>query len=459
MKKKWGWMRWGVFCSALVSMAACSGGGSSESSGGSVTEIDSLSDVPTAVLDPSQYDHTMNAQASIARPLSTEKSALKGQAVGSFSRAGCEMDRLKRNIIRNAKMPQMLLCYMTAFEEAMGVNAAGDGSYNYWKGDRAVADNVGEGPQGIEEFLPRMAIKKSGGVLTFVMCNGDTQAMELVISTEGGRYDGHVIGQFGMHNNKLEFNADGTPEAFTTASFGQTFIERQGSIVRFGTAALDATPTSNVVSGSHHEEGEKMFAGGVYSKFDRDKGTAKFRTDAGSYPAPTVQKMFSECEARNGECGDLNTEWLGAEGWMERECALVGVTANTLFCFSRCVEGQPCCPTAADGDECQVEIGEGHVESFAINSTDPYNLLFTVVPTSAFEADVRAASIPESGVEPSIEFTVADVDCSSSASWTEMAFASAPEVSDCIALEQEKSRFDPGDLCQEQEGVAAGGAH
>lgn len=444
-----------IIAAAAMLVAACSSsGGGGSTTGGTVTEIDALSDVPTSVVDPAQYDHTQN---STLASLSKSASVSKVQGVGGFSRAGCETDRMKKNIIRNAILPKTILCFMQAFETAGGVSAAGDNAWNQWKGDGAMGEDTG--PPGVEAFQPRMAIKKSGDALTFAMCNGTTQAMELYISTANNRYTGHVIDAWGEgHSSRLDFQADGTPDDFTTATFTQSFVESNDYFAGFGSQSLEATPERNAVYGFYNEKhGQQSFAGGVYAMFDNDEGTARFSQDSGGYPAPTVQEVFQMCQQHNSECGEFENGWLGPTGWLATQCTLT-LTANDRICFPMCEEGQPCCPTAAVGGTCSIEAGEGHTESFAINSSNPLALIFTVAANSSYADEVAAATIPSSSTQPTIAFTsaTADVDCSTSASWTPLTFSTPPNLSECEAMQDEMDDFNPGDLCQEQEGAAAG---
>lgn len=414
--------------------------------------IESLNDIPDSVLDPREYDLTTSETLN-------SLSAREGDT-GRFSRSGCETDRMKKNIIRNAIMPQMLLCYMKGMEEASGGTAAGDGVFNYWRGDDSIGQEA-EGPEGVEQFKPRMAIKKEAEVLTFVMCNDTVKSMELVISTANNVYSGHVIDQWGDgFSGKLEFSADGTPDSFTTASFTQYFVENSSLWQGFGSETLEATPTYNTVYGFYNESGEQEFAGGVYAMFDIDEGTAKYRSDSGSYTAQTLEEIFNDCETYNGgteACGDFEDDWLN--GWLVQECAMEGLTAGSEVCFGECIEGEICCPTEAVGETCEIEGGDTHIESFAIDATDPLALVFTWAETSAYAETVEAQDPPDSSTEPTIEFTSAsaDVDCSQSESWPSLTFTQEPDLTECQAMEAEMNNWDTGELCEQLENSAGAG--
>lgn len=466
MKVKYA-MLLGALAFALLAYG-CGGGGTpaEEENGG--TELNSLSDIPDNLLNPQEYDLTTR---TTALAMVASKGFKAQGAEGGFSRAGCETDRMKKNIMRNAVMPRMVLCYIQAFETAADMTAAGEGTFNYWKGDTAMAEQV-EGPSEVAEFKPRMAIKKDGNTLTFVMCNDTTKSMELVIGEEGGIYSGHVIDIWseGMKHS-MEFEADGTPEDFTTASFTQSFIE-SGDWNGFGSESLSAVNNSetdryNVVQGFYNQSGDMTFAGAVYAMFDASQGTAKYRADEGSYPAQTITQIWQGCVNYNGEenCGTLEN-WLDpAMGWLNNPemCGGSGpFTENSYACFPQCAEGEEmCCPTLADeGGSCEMTPGQGDTQSFAIDNTDPLNLIFTVAASSAYAADVEAASPPDSSEEPVIEFTSAsaDVDCSGSDSWTDLEFTAPPDVTDCQAMEAEMNNWDTGDLCQQLDDEANTGS-
>ncbi len=459
---------------ALVASCGTSSSGSSGSSGSdTVSEVASISDIPTSVIDPSQYDVSTNTalQANLSAK-SVSKAALTGQS--QFSRAGCETDRMKKNVIRNALLPKMLLCMMGAMDEVSGGRLAGDGAFNYWK----APDETGEGgPSGVDSFKPRLAVKKNASDLTFVICNDTTKAMELYISWANSLYSGHVVNKWGEgFQNKLEFTADGLPTTsagtagFTTATFTQTMVEASGYWRGFGSETLEATPLYNTIYGSYNEEGDNNYAGSVYARFDNTQGTARYKQiSAGSYPAWDIQRTYDNCEIQSpGQCGDFDTDWLGAAGWLATECDLPAtLVATDTICFSddsdACVTGDGlCCPSVAESATCSSPAGLDTQESFAITLTDSVNhvLDFAVATTSDYAAAVAAARLPDSSAEPTIEFTSAsaDVDCTGSNSWTSMmtAFTSEPDFAECTAMQDEMDDWDTGELCQTLDSAASG---
>jgi hypothetical protein len=437
-----------VFAFMFISCGGSSGSATEEDDT-ELAGIESLNDIPDSVLDPREYDHTTSATLNTT--------SVREEAKAQFSRAGCETDRMKKNIIRNAIMPQMLLCYMKGMEVASGETAAGDGVFNYWRGDESIGEEA-EGPGGVEQFKPRMAIKKDVDTLTFVMCNDTEKTMELVISTANNVYSGHVIDQWGEgFSGKLEFSADGTPDSFTAASFTQYFVENNAMWQGFGSESLEATPDYNTVYGFYNESGEQEFAGAVYAMFDLDEGTAKYRSDSGTYGAQTLEEIYDDCESFNGDCGELEADWI--DGWLTTECELEGITAETPVCFGECVEGEICCPAVVAADEgCTATSGE-YVESFTIDATNPLALAFAWAETSAYAETVTAQDPPDSSEEPTIEFTEAsaEVDCSQSGTWASLTFVQEPDLTDCQAMEEEMNNWDTGELCEQQENSAGAG--
>ncbi|MBT3182055.1 MAG: hypothetical protein HN337_06065 [Deltaproteobacteria bacterium] len=442
----------------IVTAALCSCGGSGGSSSSSdIASVDSLNDIPDDVLDPQAYDHTTSstlAQLAVPKSASLLKQAGEGN---QFSRAGCESDRMKKNIIRSAIMPQMMLCHMQEIESGVGEAAAGDGVFKLWNaGDVA----EGDGPQGVEEFSPRMAIKKDGDVLTLVMCNGTEKNMELVFSTASNQYSGHAIFKWGsMQQGRMDFSADGTPDSFTTASFTNSFVEDSPFWSGFGVETLEATPDYNTLFGFYNEDqDETNYAGATFARFDATQGTARYRQDSGSYPAETTGQIFGFCEEMNGlgNCGNLENDWI--DGWLA-DCGL-SATSESRLCFQTCQEGEECCPVMAEGDTCDIAAGEGHMESFTIDISDPLSLSFAVADTSIYEEAVIAATLPDSSAQPTIEFTAAsaDVDCSASDSWTLIEMTGEPpDTSECDALQAEMDNWDTGELCNTLDTAAAGG--
>lgn len=430
---------------AIIALVA-SCGGSSSSTTADITPIDSLSDVPDTVVNPQAYDLTTQTASLSVLP---NKTIGKVQQAGTFSRAGCEANELKKNVIRNAILPRMILCNVKAFETASGGAAAGDGVFNYWKMPERES-----GPQGMA-FEPRVAIKQDGSAFTFAMCNGTTKAMELYINTANNAYSGHVIDVWGAgFQGSLQFSADGLPpDNFTSASFTQSFIEESEYYQGYGSATFQATPTYNVVYGFHsgREGGHGgTFAGATYGKFDLAEGTAKYRADSGFYPAQTVEASFNMCAAQ-GNCTGTVAEWLDPEtGWLVsgNPCSLTGIDASTKLCFAK-----DSCPSVANGEGLCEVASNTHTESFTIDTTNPLALVFTRADTSAYAADVALATAPDSSTRPAIEFTnaSADVDCSGSDSWPVVSFSSEPDMSACSAMEEEMNNWQAGDTCSNQE--------
>jgi len=453
MKQVKGFMYVLVAIGGILLLASCGGssGGSSSSGGDSVPQLNNLSDVPDEVINPQQYDLTTR---SISGSSSSKSLGLKaGDEDGGFSSAGCEVNRMKKMMIQHAIMPRMIICDIKAIEEAAGRPVAGDGEFNYWK----MPDMGDEGPQGpaeLDTFAPRVAIKKDGSTLTFVMCNEEDKVVELVFSNENDTYTGHVVNIFGDFKGIMEFDVDGTPENFTTARFTESFSGSLGGIQRYGSETLEATPDHNTVYGFYNESGTNNFSGAVYSRFDETQGSAKFQAYSGSYPATTVEDALTMCQQYHGDCGNAEgmLSWLNG-GIEEGGCGL-NVDENTYLCFR-----QDACPELApETNMCEITEDEApQTASFNISRDDsstPPVLTFTVANTSDYAETVVSASLEE-GQEPTIEFTSAssEVDCSESASWEEVTFTETPDLSECQAMEEEMNNWEPGDICEKIENI------
>lgn len=450
MKRILGILTMGFFFVGMVACGGSSGGGTTPNGD---TTIDGLSDVADDTIDPKEYDLTTSSV--IGSSISAKGLSYKVAAAGSFSRAGCEANRIKKNIIRNAIMPRMVLCFVRSMEIASGVEAAGDGVFNYWK---MVSGLEGEGPPGIDDFSPRTAMKKVGSQFIFVMCNGGEKAMEFVLDTSNSQYNGHVIDIWGDgRSSMMRFAIDGTgPDDFTTATFTQSFSENSASWTGFGSQTLEATPTYSTVYGYYNDQGIHDFAGAAFARFDAiqgiGQGTAKFRQDSASWPGQTVEEMVSSCVTFSGaeNCGTAEETlnyYLNAAA--PQGCAL-GATAESLLCFSPDSD----CPTITESGSCEANARVGSVDSFTIDSTNPLSLIFADAASSIYEDVVTAAVLQDSSEEPTIEFTSAsaDVDCSISDSWTAPTFASPPDMAECQALGDEMNQWDTGQLCEQLEG-------
>lgn len=438
------------FVAALALIASCGGSSSSGDTGSGTTPIDSLTDVPDAVLNPQVYDLTTQS-ASLAAPIS--KDLAKDQQAGGFSRAGCETDVLKKNIIRNAILPRMILCNIRALETAAGGAAAGSGTFNYWKMDPPEGE---QGPSGVDSFDPRVAIKQDGTQFVFVLCNGATKSMELVIDTANNVYSGHVIDKWGDNfEGMLEFSADGLPpDSFTLASFTQSFNEVSHDYTGYGSATLQATPDYNVVfgfqSGLMADGGS--FGGATYAKFNATEGTAKYRMDSGTYPGQTIAEAFGYCQSSGGCSAESAEDWIDpVNGWLVNgsPCSLTIPDAQTKLCFS----GDDCPTLADENGNCAIPTGSEHSESFTINNSNPLSLIFAVANSSVYSTDVAAATAPSSVTAPTIEFTSASagVDCSVSESWSEIPFTSEPDMTACREMEEEMNNWHSGESCANQD--------
>lgn len=442
-----------AFVMGVLLLCGCGGesGGLADEPGN--PSISKLSDIPDNLLDPKEYDLTTKAKAAV---VSRTNKGFEYEGDVEYSRAGCEADRMKRNVIRNAILPETLVCYLEKIEQAMDVPFAGEGQFKFWNGEKAL---IGEHPATGEEFVVRIAAKRDGDRFTTLVCNGTTKMMEIAIGKANNMYTGHIIDVWRDDwKNKMDFETDGPPSNFTTARFTQSFIENDpvwGS--NFGSGTLEATPISNTVYGYYNQGGVWSFSGSVYGKYDEYEGSAKYRVDDGAYYyAKTVQDYFNNCVQQRGEsaCGDLQTNWL--DGWINAPapegCAL-GLSSNSLICFAK--DGQ--CPSLTDAEgKCAIVTGSSNVESFKIDSSNPYNVIYTLAGTSAYAADVEQAELPATTAEPIIEFTdeIAEVDCAESVTWTDIVLVSQPDFTECNEMELELDYWDTGDLCDQEEAAS-----
>lgn len=122
-------------CLVAVLAAGCGGGGSDSTSTTGVTgtvqageaSVKSLASTPT--VDLSSYDNSTKTSASISVPKSTGKGlGADIGAVGNPSRAGCEANMQKKEVIRHSLETALDRCWPEAMEQA-GLITIPDGSY------------------------------------------------------------------------------------------------------------------------------------------------------------------------------------------------------------------------------------------------------------------------------------------------------------------------------------------
>lgn len=430
MKAKITMTLFSVMCVVLIS---CSGSSLTGTTGTNntdntnttgVTAVNSVSDIPLSVVDPSAYDVSLTSSS-----VNDLMFAMPGE-VGGFSRSGCEADQARNRIIREAKFPKMILCYMKAMSTSLGLEP-GDGDYHYY--------NLGEIPGGPDEVGGTMdmkiAIKKSGTEFTMLMCESGVKTMEFVIDT-GSAYSGHVIDQWEFNGYQdarhLTFEADGDPDNFTSATFSQTFSSAQWG---YGQETLEASPSSATVYGYFNDTYQgQNFSGAQYAQFDATEGTAKYDV-SGTYPAMSV-----------GEIASFDSEWYN---WLTMaQPDGLGLTDNDFIC---CDENG--CSQVASGEGCT--FSDSDTESYTISGSAP-NQTFTVSASdSSYAAAVDAVTLPSTDTAPTISFSSTDFSDCTATTWSDMTTPTeAPDVSECMAMEDEMDDYQDTNGCQEQEDAA-----
>lgn len=416
-----------LFFTLLSGCGGSSGVTSNQGGTGSVVGIESLSEIPLDVLDPAQYDISLKSGSN-----NLSAKVLPGE-LGGFSRAGCEANQTRNRIVREAKFPKMILCYMTKMSDELGIEL-GDGDYNYY--------NLGEVPGGPDKMDGSMemkiAIKKVNNTITMLMCESDAKVMEFVITadSDNGIYQGHIIDTWTFESEQgaisearsLEFNTDGNSSNFTNADFSQTFVSDQWG---YGSESLIATPSSATVQGYHHDSFQgNNFSGSAYAQFDASQGTTKYSA-TGTYPATQV-----------AEAANIDQGWY--QYLIDSEWGL-GLTDNDYVCCDKdgCfqVEGESSC-----------EFTDSGTESFAIAGILP-NLTFTVIGSSDYVDTVNAVTLQNPNSVPSIEFSSTEfTDCGTNAEWISISGTGLDvNVDDCMAIEEELTEFQDHDGCHQLE--------
>ncbi|MBU0505247.1 hypothetical protein KJ708_04565 [bacterium] len=421
-----------LLAAAIIYMFVSCGGsstGSNNNDTGGVNTITSVDDIPLSVVDPSEYDVSM-VDASFNALQYVEKD---GEAI--FSRAGCEADQQRNRIIREAKFPKMMLCYMQKMADGMGMEMGAD-DYNYYK-----LDGMDEGPEKDGKSMEmRIAIKKTDNTITMLMCENETKVMEFLI-TASDTYKGHIIDKWTFEeymidvdskmlkktetpqmiteSRHLKFDADGDPDNFTTAMFTQAY---DSSLWGFGEETLVATPDYATVYGYFNDKFDgNNFTGSSYARFDATQGTATYSV-SGSYPAENV-----------GDIADIDEDWYI---WLtEAEPNGLGLSDTDYICCDK-----DSCEEVAAGKSCS--FTDSGTESFAIVGTPP-NEMFNLSDTdSAYAAFVDAAKLPETDTAPSIDFTSSDFSDCTATTWSELSGTPKDvDMSECNAIEEALKEF------------------
>lgn len=177
-----------VFASfALVHSYGCGGSGSSSSSGDSTASVTSLSSSPST--DISSVDTTTGASSSLSSaPKSLSLSKSLGQdldKVGGTSRAFCEANMQKREIIREGKMAQLSRCYPEAMER-IGLITIPTGSFAFYKVTPPAQENVAELCDDIPSF--------------------ETERKNACLAGGNGPAGGNILLRIGVINSELQID-------------------------------------------------------------------------------------------------------------------------------------------------------------------------------------------------------------------------------------------------------------
>lgn len=337
-------------------VAGCGGGGESSSSATDTTSggttagqasASSLSTVPS--VDVSNLDYTTSSSSAAKLEVEPDQAGLvmksaqglgNTNAVGNSSRAGCEQNVHKKEILRHSKQATIPFCYARAMEKAKLVVIPSDGTYAYYqvKPPEGSADDFkkscdkippdhkkeieeckkGAGAEGAQGGMKLRLKKSTSGdtkSLEMDMCEGkDAKSVteELTYSAKGAIYTATAVrsGSFNGHTDKSAFSAtidlgttgkvaDGIPDlgdgnATATASMDGGF--GSGRMTFKATGASKAVTISGLFEGGFKEQRsgsrfESKFTGKTYAESDNSTGCAKF-SFAGTMPPMLLKDMI-----------------------------------------------------------------------------------------------------------------------------------------------------------------------
>lgn len=320
----------------------CGGSSSRGSSGGDTSEAsaDSLSDVPSVDISNLDYSQSSSSSSSLSA-LEIVRSG-KGEGlgqnlnkVGNPSRAGCESNMHKREMIRHSQQAQLDRCYIEAMERAGLITIPADSSAFFrvrppseaaeqqeracegipedHPDEIAACKEGGEGPSGGGDILVQAV--RSSGALQVDVCEGDHGLVnEGTYSADGSVYTMTAtrIGKFGGHAEAATFT--GTIDLGTSGTVSDGLVDLGDGTATatasmdggFGSGTMtfsaDGTDQSNAVSGgfegSFTDPRSKTkipitFTGKVYARFGgaSNTGTAKF-SFTGAPPPMFVKDMI-----------------------------------------------------------------------------------------------------------------------------------------------------------------------
>lgn len=297
---------------AMLGLAACGSSGSGTSS--SSTTADATSSVDGVSANISNLDASQSsasANISVGKSLASVAKRI-GTTVGSASRAGCELNQIKKESKRIGNEIDAILCYIGTTQE-QSPSFILDGTTRYYDLTVPVSDDG--------NFTMTMRVVKDSDGLRMDMCEGGTLSEEITIDQNGSDvtasgyhyFKGESGGPGSGFEDKggfdlvlaLKSSASGeiTYEDIDSGSLTATFVGNFGS----GRATLSkgSGVDLNDISGAFAATlgSNDAFTAQIIGRTDASDGTAKYSV-TGSFPA--LPSTFFPPEMRalapNGFC-------------------------------------------------------------------------------------------------------------------------------------------------------------
>lgn len=415
---------------AMALIAACGG-----SSTGTTESLNSASDVPS--LDAQNYDYSYTQPSSnLSKSLSISKANKPGE-VGGFSRSGCEANSLKKQVIRNSKLPDMIRCYASFIESVTGTEMT-----EAWRVFAISNFPEGQGP-GESSFVVRMRKSPGGGGIDMDSCMGGSKETELrTVANPGGGCtitSKNISNSWGDNQMTITLTGACNSTTYDTATFAMDFNDNYG----YGSATLGANRADsfNTLSGAMYGTyGGNAFTGKAYSKFGETYGSSKYNS-VGTYPAQSISVMCGG----NSYCTDY--------------FAGLGFAADDYACFSETAPGSGIwVPEAAVEQKCTFD--QTGVESFQVATTSNTQA-FTVIDHStvenSFYDDVYDHDLAAL-VQPTITYTDEWLCNANDAEPLDISVklaagtdAQRAAFAVCVAKDSEMNDFTNADSCQKME--------
>jgi hypothetical protein len=280
---------------AAVAMLGLAGCGSSGSGTSSSTPADATSSVDSVSVNLNNLDAS---QSSASANISASKSLgakLKGfgSSVGSTSRAGCELNEIKKESRRIGNEIDAILCYLGTTQDSVSSFVV-DGTQRFYTLTVPVSDDG--------NFTMAMRVIKDSDGLRMDMCEGGVLSEEITIDqndlavTASGYH--HFVGESGGPGAgfedkggfdltlALKSSAAGeiTYDDIDSGTLAATFVGNFGSgRMTFGkTASADLNDISGVFAASLGSN--DTFTAQIVGRTDATQGTAKYSV-TGTFPA------------------------------------------------------------------------------------------------------------------------------------------------------------------------------